>query len=131
MDHSDRGGAGGRIDPVFPAGQDTGTAEEGEKEAGDIYEYIPKINVMLSKYRESEKDFAEIRKLERKMEDFYEQARMVIFAYIESKQFIEEQILEDIGVTSLDFEKHVKLVEAVAPRLYNQYLSPIKIKYNF
>lgn len=88
----------------------------------DIYEYIPKINVMLSKYRESEKDFAEIRKLERKMEDFYEQARMVIFAYIESKQFIEEQILEDIGVTSLDFEKHVKLVEVVAPRLYNQYL---------
>lgn len=88
-----------------------------------IYDYISEISKMLNKYKNlgCEQDFAQIRKLERKIEGRYEQARMAIFNYIESKYFIEEQILEDIGVASYEFEKHVEFVKLVAPKLYLQY----------
>lgn len=101
-----------------------------------IYEYISKISIKLNEYKNLgyEIDFAEIRKLERKMEESYEKARMVIFNYIESEYFVEEQILEDIGVVSYEFEKYVELVKSVAPRLYLQYQEKhqknVELRYN-
>lgn len=89
-----------------------------------IYQYIPLIYKKLKGYEKIgyEEDFAAIRILERKIVS-YEEAKMLVFAYIESELFVEEHIFDDIGVTSLEFEKNVKLVKSVAPKLYSQYLA--------
>lgn len=90
-----------------------------------IYQYIPLIYKKLKKYKNLgfEEDFAAIRTLERKMyTNNYEEAQKIVFAYIESTLFEEKNILDDIGVTSLEFEKHIKLIKTIAPKLYNQYL---------
>ena len=101
-----------------------------------IYEYIAKISKKLNEYKNLgyENDFAEIRKLERKIQSCYEQARIAIFNYIESEYFIEEQILEDIGVASYEFEKYIELVKSVAPKLYlqyqNKYMKNVILRYD-
>ena len=97
----------------------------------DIHKYIPLIYKKLKKYKDlgCEEDFAAIRILERKIiNSNFEKSKNIIFAYIESEHFVEEEILDDIGVTSLEFKKHLRNVETIFPNLYQRYL--IKCKEN-
>lgn len=91
----------------------------------DIHKYIPLIYNKLKKYKDLgwEEDFGAIRILERKIMAGYEESKMIICLYIESRLFVEEYILEEIGISSVDFNKHLLKVKGIAPKLYNQYLA--------
>ena len=101
----------------------------------DICSYIPLISKKMNEYKELgyEKDFMAIRTLERKM-DGYEEAKNVLFSYIESSETNEKHFCEDMGITSLEFDKYIRKVKLIAPNLYNQYLakkdSNVRLKYN-